>query len=127
MRPRMKNIRIALLVLLFAGAPMVALPRSADSALVNAAGDTDESTGNVNGKVVDGATGAPVNAALVFVKGTKLRQSSDGDGLFLIEKVPAGTATLSVSRGGYNTRELSVAVVPGEAFTWAIALARLKR
>ena len=81
--------------------------------------------GALTGKVVDGSTGLPINAAIVTVKGTPLRQSTDGDGFFLIEKVPAGGVVIEVSRPGYKSRELSVSVTPGEPTTWTIALARL--
>ena len=85
-----------------------------------------EENGSLGGKVVDGTTGLPVNAASVAVKGTPLRGSSDGNGAFFIDNVPLGAAVIQVSRVGYKSREISVAVTADDATQWTIALAKLK-
>lgn len=83
-------------------------------------------SGSLSGKVVDASTGSPLNAASVSVKGTALRGSSDGNGIFFIDEVPVGSAVLEVSRVGYKTRELSVAVTADDATQWTIALSKGK-
>jgi len=116
-------------VAFIAGTALLALsfPATADSsapfrlASVNAA-----DFGILTGNVVDAGSGVPLSAALVAVKGTSLRQSTDADGFFLIERVPLGGVVLEVSRPGYKSRELSVSVAPGDPTRWTIALARLK-
>ena len=82
--------------------------------------------GSLGGKVIDGTTGMPVNAASVTVKGTALRGSSDGNGVFFIDNVPLGAAVIEVSRVGYKSREISVAVTADDQTQWTIALAKLK-
>lgn len=80
----------------------------------------------LSGKVVDGATGDPLVAASVSVKGTPLRSSTDGAGSFVIDEVPIGSVVLSVSRIGYKSREITVTVTPDAPTQWTIALAKGK-
>ena len=82
--------------------------------------------GSLSGRVVDGSTGLPLSGASVAVKGTSLRGSSDGNGIFFIDDVPVGGAVLVVSRVGYKTRELSVGVTADDPTQWTIALAKGK-
>jgi hypothetical protein len=104
----------------FAAALTLALPHSASSATAL------QQLGSVAGKVIDGTTGEPVNAAKISVRGTALRQATDGEGLFVIENVPTGGVVLEVGRVGYKAREVSISVAPGDVSHWTIALARLK-
>jgi len=85
----------------FAAALTLALPHPASSA------SAIQQLGSVAGKVVDGTTGEPINAAKVSVRGTALRQASDGDGTFLLENVPLGGVVLEVARIGYKSREIA--------------------
>jgi hypothetical protein len=103
----------------FAAALTLALPHSASSA------SAIQQLGSVAGKVVDGATGAPINAAKVSVRGTPLLEATAGDGTFLIENVPVGGVVLEVARIGYKPREVSISVAPSDVSHWTIALARL--
>jgi hypothetical protein len=105
---------------MFAVALTLALPHSASSA------SAVQQLGSVAGKVVDGTTGEPINAAKVSVKGTALRQATDGEGLFVIENVPVGGVVLEVARVGYKSREVSISVAPDDVSHWTIALARLR-
>ena len=99
------------------------------AATIGAAGvSATAAAGSVlSGKIVDAATGAPVNAASITVKGTPLRTSSEGDGTFVIRDVPAGVAVIEVDRPGYRRRELSVSVTPGDPTAWTIALTKAKQ
>jgi len=107
--------KIALVI----GALILSIPHSANS-------ESQGGFGSLSGKVVDATTGAPLDAATVTVKGTSLKQSTDGDGFFLLEKVPVGGVLLEVARIGYKSRELSVSVAPDDKNQWTVALARLK-
>ncbi|MDQ6717810.1 MAG: carboxypeptidase-like regulatory domain-containing protein [Gemmatimonadota bacterium] len=82
--------------------------------------------GSLSGMVVDAATGSPLNGASVAVKGTALRGSSDGNGVFFIDEVPLGPAVLEVSRVGYKSRGLSIGVTAEDRARWTIALTPLK-
>ncbi|WP_421892809.1 TonB-dependent receptor [Marinoscillum sp.] len=57
---------------------------------------------NVDGKVVT-ATGESLPGANVWLNQSKYATSTDGDGYFMMSKVPAGTFELSVSFVGYET------------------------
>jgi len=83
--------------------------------------------GAVAGTVLDAAARTPLNGASISVKGTSLRASTDGDGSFLIEKVPLGGAILNVARVGYVSREISVSVTAEGTAQWTIVLSPAKR
>ncbi len=70
-----------------------------------------ESRAIIWGEVVDADTAEPVAAASIYLGHTLLGSATNSEGLFAIEKIPAGTYTLVVSRIGYKTfqQEIDVA------------------
>ena len=70
-------------------------------------------TGSVSGKVTDGKNeGIP--GATVLIEGSTLGSSSNVDGTYNIQNVPAGPHTLVVSFVGYNTVRRPVTVTAGQ-------------
>ena len=70
-------------------------------------------TGSVSGKVTDGKNeGIP--GATVLIEGTTLGSSSNVDGTYNIQNVPAGPQTLVISFVGYNSVRRPVTVVAGQ-------------
>ncbi|MBR5456477.1 MAG: TonB-dependent receptor [Bacteroidaceae bacterium] len=67
----------------------------------------------VTGKVYSEADGEPVIGASVLVEGTSLGASTDIEGNFTIENVPASATTLRISYVGMTTQE--VHIVRGKA------------
>ena len=65
--------------------------------------------GSVTGRVIDAKTNRPVNAALVAI-GTTVTATTDAQGAFTLDKVPAGTETITASSGGYATTSMDVKV-----------------
>ena len=85
-------------------------------------------TGVVTGRVTDAAGGAPVAGASVRVPGTTVGAQTGDDGRFTLRGVPAGAATLQVSRIGYTARTISVSVAAGQtAPAGDVALAQTSR
>ncbi|MEX2153998.1 MAG: SusC/RagA family TonB-linked outer membrane protein [Gemmatimonadaceae bacterium] len=68
-------------------------------------------TRTLRGTVVDTATGMPIQAANVGVRGTSIGTTTGPDGSFSLG-IPAGTTTLLVRRFGYRFR--TIVVQPGE-------------
>ncbi|HYG19048.1 MAG TPA: TonB-dependent receptor, partial [Ohtaekwangia sp.] len=66
--------------------------------------------GSVKGTVQDDETGDVVVGASVMLKGTTVGTTTDLEGNFLLEAVPVGTQTLSISFIGYNARDIRVNV-----------------
>ncbi|WP_414665087.1 TonB-dependent receptor [Horticoccus sp. 23ND18S-11] len=64
----------------------------------------------LTGTVTNAATGATLQGARVVLKGTGQEVVTDSLGGYRFENVPAGSATLSVSYTGLNTKEVAVAV-----------------
>ena len=71
-------------------------------------------TGNIVGTVTDGASGAPVIGADVWLDGTRFHVVSRDDGRFLITGVIPGAYTVKVFRIGYGAQERAVTVVANE-------------
>lgn len=69
-----------------------------------------DSTGVVQGRVVDVTTAAPVAAATVVMRGTRLGAVTRDDGRFLLAGLPAGNVRVVVGRVGYRTDTVSVVV-----------------
>ncbi len=88
-----------LLLLLFAGFvfPSVALAQ----------------TGSVSGRVTD-SKNEGIPGATVLIEGTSLGSSSNVDGTYNIQNVPAGPHTLVMSFVGYNSVRRPVTVVAGQ-------------
>ncbi len=62
----------------------------------------------VSGRVVDG-TGQPVIGASVIIKGTTVGISTDLDGAFVLNNIPAGAEELEISFLGYEPRTVRIA------------------
>lgn len=67
--------------------------------------------GNCAGTVVDATTALGIPGATVTVLGTGLSTTTDQDGHFLINNIPAGLRTFEVSATGYFTSTTQVTVV----------------
>ena len=65
--------------------------------------------GRVEGRVLDSA-GRGLPSATVTVAGTRIRASSDRDGKFVIDSVPAGQRQIVVRRLGYAVQSVPVVV-----------------
>ncbi len=102
----MKSVEVTLLLVLIAGAMLVAAPAhgaGADSPEEANAGPAHGLTvGSVEGKVTDKYTHQPLFAADVMVAGTGLGGITDRDGKFAISDVPAGSHRVTVSMMGYE-------------------------
>ena len=70
-------------------------------------------TGSLSGRVTD-ETNQPLPGASVSLQGTDLSTSTDVNGYFKLNKVPAGTATLIVRFVGYTLSERTVTVGDSE-------------
>lgn len=76
-----------------------------------------QGTGALTGTVVDSSSAQPLVAAEVVVEGTTLRTTTDADGSYRIEQVPAGEHTVTASRLGYAEGSRTVTVAAGETLT----------
>ena len=83
----------------------LARPAAAQTAAVQTA-----AAGSIEGTVTDARTGAVVADAMVRVDSTRLGAITDEAGRFRIHQVPAGHASLTVSRVGYARRSVDVTV-----------------
>ena len=70
--------------------------------------------GTVTGRVLDEQRGQPIPAVQVFIANLELGGLTQQNGRYLLQNVPAGTHTLSVSRIGYRTAEVQVTVGGGQ-------------
>ena len=70
-------------------------------------------TGSVSGRVTD-SKNEGIPGATVLIEGTSLGSSSNVDGTYSIQNVPAGPHTVVISFVGYNTVRRPVTVVAGQ-------------
>ena len=82
------------------------------SAVANA-----QATGGIAGTVKNADSRRPLAAINVTVKGTQLGAATDGDGRYLIPRVPVGNHTLIFSAVGYENLEIAVTVTAGKNAT----------
>jgi hypothetical protein len=66
--------------------------------------------GIIEGVVADSSNGAPIPNATVYIQGSNLRTTSDSQGRYRIENVPAGTQIVHAQASGYETQSKSVEV-----------------
>jgi len=66
-----------------------------------------QSTGKVQGRVVDEATGAPIAGASVTVVGTTVGNLTNDQGFYFLNEVPAGLQTVRAEFIGYRAVEIS--------------------
>jgi TonB-linked SusC/RagA family outer membrane protein len=70
-------------------------------------------TGSVSGRVVDEKS-AGLPGVTVIIEGTTLGNSTNSDGTYSIQNVPAGPRTLVISFVGYTTGRVPVTVTAGQ-------------
>lgn len=68
---------------------------------------TMTNTGTVYGKVSDGETGASIQDATVSASGV-IKSSTDANGEYVLEGVPAGLVAVTVSKSGYVSKTKTV-------------------
>jgi hypothetical protein len=66
-----------------------------------------QSTGKVQGRVVDEATGAPIAGASVAVVGTSIANVTNDQGFYFLNEAPAGLQTVRAEFIGYRAVEIS--------------------
>ena len=92
------------------------------TALTYGAG-AQQTTGSIQGKVTDAATGQPVIGAAVIIKGTSTGVSTELDGGFALTRLTPGTYTLQISYLSYKTFDSApLTVKAGQATTLDVAL-----
>jgi outer membrane receptor protein involved in Fe transport len=69
--------------------------------------------GFVTGTITDSATGQPIEAAIMLVKGTLLRASSNARGEYQLFPVPSGPQTLTVTAIGHQSESRALTVLSG--------------
>ncbi|WP_400191370.1 SusC/RagA family TonB-linked outer membrane protein [Hymenobacter sp. B81] len=77
-------------------------------------------TGAISGRLLDDKN-LPLPGVTVLVEGTQLGTSTNSEGGFLIQNVPAGPQTVVASFVGYTTKRLPVTVTAGQTATIADA------
>ncbi|MCR5890900.1 TonB-dependent receptor [Hymenobacter sp. J193] len=70
-------------------------------------------TGSVSGRVLDEKQ-AGIPGATVLVEGTSLGSSTNADGTYTVQNVPAGSHNLVISFVGFNTLKMAITVVAGQ-------------
>jgi len=80
------------------------------------------SDGSISGMVLDTETEEPLVGANVVIEGLQRGTSTDADGNYRLEEVPAGDHTLIVTFIGYERREQDVSVVAGEETVMDVVL-----
>ena len=97
-------------------APPVVLQKPADSTSLVARGAmrdfarAESVSGRIEGRVTDAQRAAGIGGATVSIQGTNLGASTDKDGLFRIDNVPAGEQRLIVRRIGYAAKTVPVSM-----------------
>ncbi len=77
-----------------------------------------QSTGSIAGRIADRA-GSGLPGAQITVQGQNLRATSNTQGEFVIQQVPAGTYTLEIEYLGFQSETRSVTVAAGQRATVA--------
>ena len=80
-------------------------------------------TGSISGKVTD-ESGAPVGGAQVFLRRVGVATQSRSNGEYVLERVPAGTATLHIRMLGFRPDSADVTVTEGGQATHDFTLLR---
>lgn len=79
-------------------------------------------TGSITGSITDARTGEGLPGATVFLPELSLGQSTNLDGEYTINNVPAGTHNVRVTYVGYVGRTVSVTVTAGATTTLNVEL-----
>ncbi len=72
-------------------------------------------SGHIDGYVHDSRTGSALPGATVYLKGTSLGSATDLNGKFAITNVPPGSYVLRATYIGYQAKEISITIKPGES------------
>ena len=79
-------------------------------------GQANNNYGAIAGKISAANTGTPLPGANITLVRTLMGASSDLEGNFTVERVPAGRYDIRASMMGYKSKTVSVAVSSGEKF-----------
>ena len=71
------------------------------------------SRGKIKGTVRDAVTGESLPGANVFIQGTSIGTATNLEGEYIINNVPPGNFTLTISYIGYMKKEFDISVLPG--------------
>ena len=88
----------------------------ADLAVAAVSGLKPPATGSIEGTVKDEESAA-IAGATVLVEGTGLSATTDANGDYLLENVPAGSQDVTASADGYYSQTVSVTVVEDASVT----------
>ncbi len=106
----MLSKRIATRVFVLGVAALALLPAMSGAQEPSATADG----GTLTGRVVDKSNGRPLAVAQVLVLGHKWGTTSDEDGVYRIESLPAGTYDLNVMMMGYEDKTIrGIVIEPG--------------
>jgi hypothetical protein len=83
-----------------------------------------ESGARILGRVVDNESKRPVVGALIAINGVENRAATDERGSFLLDRVPAGSRSMTIEMIGYATRTESIAVRAGATHEIEVLLSR---
>jgi len=101
----------------------ISSPRSLPAALPSAGRVTPAvADGTISGRIVDNK-GQGLPGVTVIVEGTTLGSSTNVDGTFSIQRVPAGLHTLVISFVGYTTERRQITSVAGQNVALNVQLA----
>jgi hypothetical protein len=81
-----------------------------------------DSTGVLQGRVLEANSASPVGAATVVLRGTRVGTVTSDDGRFVLGGLPVGDVRVVVGRLGYRTDTLSVTIRRGDTTRIAVAL-----
>jgi iron complex outermembrane receptor protein len=81
-----------------------------------------QSNGKISGYVTDAQSNEPLVGANVVLEGTALGASTNAEGLYIIENVPAGQYVLVVSYIGYRDTRSAVTVAANQTVNVDVAL-----
>jgi TonB-linked SusC/RagA family outer membrane protein len=73
-----------------------------------------QTAGRITGRVVDAATNRPLSGVQVFIPPTGIGNISDSDGRYVLQNVPAGSATVTAQLVGYKQGTVTVTVTAGQ-------------
>ena len=85
--------------------------------------DVPVTVGTVTGQVTDAQTGESVVAVQVYISALDLGGLTYKNGHYVIQNVPDGTHTLSVSRIGYRNTEAQITVGGGQSLEQNFSIA----
>ncbi|MBU1065966.1 carboxypeptidase regulatory-like domain-containing protein, partial [bacterium] len=73
-----------------------------------------ETTGTINGTILDAITFQPVSGAVITTIPISSTKTSDSEGTYQIEGVEPGTYSVQASKNGYITNSTTVKIIAGE-------------